>query len=388
MNIPILDVPFSKQDRAFLKEGLDEILDSGYLTQGDKTEAFEEAFADFTGANHAVACSNGTSAIELILRGLEIEDQSVIVPTNTFVATAFAVLHSGNRVIFADSDPGTLALDPDDVLDRIEDDTAAVITVHIGGYVDPNLDELRDVCEAHDLELVEDAAHAHGATLNGEHAGTLGRAGAFSFYPTKVLTTGEGGIVTTDDPELASGIRQIRNHGKDPDRGDAITRIGHNFRMSEFTALVGLQQVRTAGDKVAERRRIADHYDAALSDIPGVEPLEVPPGVDPSYYKYVVYLEGALDRDEVKTRMADAHGVSLTGEVYADLCHEAPVWKDRRLDGSSRNGEPAHIQDQDFPGAETIRDNHACLPVYPGLSKKELEHVTRSLQSTVGALRE
>src|ERR1039457_5595940 len=198
MKIPILRIPFYEEDRRFIEAGVEAILTSGELTMGRYTRQFEEQFADFVGSRFTVACSNGTAALELILRGLGIEGREIIVPTNTFMATPLAVMHSGNRVVFADSEPATLCLDIDDVERRVTDRTAGVILVHVGGIITPAVERLRKLCDEKRLYLIEDCAHAHGSSIDGTHAGALGVAGAFSFFPTKVMTTGEGGVVTTD----------------------------------------------------------------------------------------------------------------------------------------------------------------------------------------------
>jgi len=389
LNVPILRVPFSDDSTRFIHEGIDQILASGHLTQGGETAKWEEMFAAFTGAKHAIACSNGTAALELILRGLGIEGGSVIVPTNTFLATALAVMHAGNRVIFADSDPATLALDLADVERRLTDDVAAVILVHIGGIIPPYVDDLKKLCDDRGIVLIEDAAHAHGSTINGRHAGTLGVAGGFSFFPTKVLTTGEGGMVTTSDDDLADRIKKIRNQGKDPVLAYHISEVGLNYRVSEFTALIGVQQMMQAEAVIADRHRVAAHYDQSLADMPGISPLPLPDGVTSSYYKYVAYLDEDVDRASLKSAMREMYGVALTGEVYADLCHNEPLWgrfsycgKDRCNDPVACNRWPAcgcSQQQGGFPGAEYIRKHHVCLPVYPGLTDEELSHVTESL---------
>ena len=305
MNIPILRIPFSEQDIDFLQDGLSHIVSSGFLTMGQYTNQFEELFAEFTGTDIAISCSNGTSALELILRGLGIEGRSVIVPTNTFLATAFAVMHAGNRVIFADSDPETLCLDVADVTNRITDDTAAIILVHIGGIITPAVYELQRLCNERGIYLIEDCAHAHGCAIDGKQAGTLGIAGAFSFFPTKVLTTGEGGMVTTNNEELAQNIRRIRNHGKNPTLNNRMSQMGHNYRISEVTALLGVQQMHKANTIIEERRRIANWYDSKLKNITGLRPLTLTEKIFSSYYKYVAYLDEDIDRHQIKMMLKE-----------------------------------------------------------------------------------
>ncbi len=395
MQVPILKIPFDQEDRQFLHEGVEDIVESGFLTLGKWTRQFEETFAAFAGSRYCVAVSSGTAALEVILRALGVEGGSVIVPTNTFLATALAAIHARNRVIFADSDPDTLALDMADVERRIAPDTRAVILVHIGGIMSPVWKELKRLCDQRGLHLIEDCAHAHGCSIDGQHAGSLGVAGGFSFFPTKVLTTGEGGAIVTNDEGVYRRSSMIRNQGKDPELGNRISELGHNFRMSEFTSLVGVQQMRKAESVLEERRRIAQFYDRALVDVEGVRPVR--PFGPSGYYKYVAYLADGVDRNQVKSILKSDYQVSLTGEVYAELCHDEPLWDSFTYCGRVRAGVGpacAHPDGADcderqagFPKAEYISRRHICLPVYPGLSQDQLEHVVSSLAATLRRLR-
>jgi len=397
IQVPILRIPFDEQDRRFLGDGLMEIVSSGSLAMGKFTNQFEEMFSQFIGARYAVSCSSGTSALEIIIRALGIEGKSIIVPTNTFLATAFAVMNARNKVIFADSDPETLCLDVKDVERRIQEDTAAVLVVHIGGVITPAIYELQELCRSKNIYLIEDCAHAHGCKINGSSAGTLGIAGGFSFFPTKVLVTGEGGMITTNDEELAKRARMIRNHGKNPAQKNRMSELGYNYRITEMAALMGVQQMGKAEKLIADRRRCAAFYDRALQDIPGIRPLKLPENLFSTYYKYVAYLDEALDRNEVKTKLKEEFSVSLTGEVYADLCHTEPVWQRFTYCGASRNNGSAECKQwpgcgcdsamSSFPGSEYISKRHVCLPVYPGLADEELRHVTTSLRRVIEKVR-
>jgi perosamine synthetase len=374
LKIPILKIPYNTHDHEFINTGITQILDSGQQVMGDFTRQFEEGFGKFSNASYCLATSSGTASLELILRALDIHGRSVIVPTNTFMATAFAVVNTSNRVILADSDPRTLCLDPKDVMRRVESDTAAVIWVHIGGVMSPAIRDMREFCRKKGIFLIEDCAHAHGCRLGDESAGTIGIAGAFSFFPTKVFTTGEGGAVLTTDAALDKKIRVIRNHGKNPDQGNAITAWGDNFRMSEFTALLGVQQMKKADWILTERRRAAKVYDEAFGDDTLLKPVRLSPECFSTYYKYICHLDAGIDRDVFKTRLRERYGVSLTGEVYAKLCHEEPVWKNQS----------SHMP-KDFPGALNVSRHHVCLPLYPGLTHDELLFVVDSVK---GALKE
>src|SRR3989338_3582048 len=166
-NVPILRIPFSDDDKEFITSKINEVLDSGVLTMGKYTQEFEELFSRFIGSRYAVATSNCTVALEIIIRALGIEGRSIIVPTNTFMATAYAVMQSGNKVVFADCDPKTFALYPDDLKKRIDPDTAAVILVYIGGVITPEYYEIKRICEKNNLYLIEDCAHAFGCSIGG-----------------------------------------------------------------------------------------------------------------------------------------------------------------------------------------------------------------------------
>jgi dTDP-4-amino-4,6-dideoxygalactose transaminase len=387
--VPILRIPFSSEDKELIASSIAQVLSSGILTMGPRTAEFEEKFAAYVGAKYCVATSNGTSALEVILRALGIRAKSVVVPTNTFLATALAVIHSGNRVIFADADPETLCLDPEDLRRRIRDDTAAVIIVHVGGIITPALREIQHVCAEFGIPLIEDCAHAHGCDIDGSFAGTLGVAGAFSFFPTKVLVMGEGGAITTNDQELQRRARIICNQGKDPDLQNHISELGHNFRMSEISAVLGIQQLDRADALVRERRRIAARYDELLGASEWFKPVRVSKGVRSSYYKYVTYLPDGCNREKLKRLLKERYRVSLTGEVYADPCHAEPIWQRYTLCGAERASEsqrcvcwPACAVDMptsDFPGAARLSASHVCLPVYPGLTNDDVAWVVQAL---------
>lgn len=389
MKIPILRIPYTDQSLSEVKSGIAEVLASGQLVAGKYVRQFEERFGAFCGAKYAIATNSGTSALEIILRAIGVQDGSVIVPTNTFMATAFAAISAGARVIFADSTPEDLSLDPDDLERKIEPDTKAVLLVHIGGIISKNVDRIRQICAKRGLHLVEDGAHAHGSRWNGTAAGLLGVAGAFSFFPTKVITCGEGGMVTTNDEALYKEALILRNHGKNPEKAAAITGFGYNWRMSEFDAVVGVEQMKRVDQIVRERQNAARYYDQHLGGIPNLRPVVLPAGAESTYYKYVAYLDRSIDRNQLKKVLKDQYDVQLTGEVYATLCHEEPVWQTTCYCGRKRDGKSTRAccrtpyQKGSFPGAEKIAAHHVCLPLYPGLSESELRYVVESLEQAL-----
>lgn len=376
MKIPILRLPFTAEEIEFVKSGVAEVLESGYLTMGKKVAQFEAAFARFTGTRYAVATNSGTSSLEIVLRAIGIEGATVVVPSNTFMATATAVVHAGGKVIFCDCQRENLQMDPDDLRIKIRSDTKGVILVHIGGMISPRANEIRKICDENGLFLLEDAAHAHGSTINGRRAGTLGIAGSFSFYPTKVLTTAEGGMITTDDETIYKRSLVLRDHGKaDPDC-NIHTEFGYNWRFSELHAVLGLQQMMKADAILAERRNTARMYDERLSGISGIKKLEIPVNINPSYYKYIVFLEDRIDRERVKKELKGRHGVSLTGEVYSHPCHSQPVFKKYPMVMANKPNDT-------FPQTEYVAKQHVCLPLYLGLGEEEVDYVVSSLKKVV-----
>jgi dTDP-4-amino-4,6-dideoxygalactose transaminase len=226
---------FSLADIDFITTELRRLLESrNFLTLGQYGEQFERAFATYHGAPYAVSTNNGTAALEIILRALGVAGGEVIVPANTFAATAFAAIHSGARPVFADILPD-MTLDPADTLKRLTPRTRAVISVHIGGLISPATLELAELCRAHKIFLVEDAAHAHGSALDGKSAGTFGIAASFSFFSTKVMTTGEGGMILTADEDICRKARTLRDQGK-VNGANYHEIIGYNWRASSAMA--------------------------------------------------------------------------------------------------------------------------------------------------------
>src|SRR5690242_125479 len=254
MRVPAASIVFSEDDIREALSLIESSLRSGQLTLGKHGQAFEEAFAGRCGRKHAIAVNSGTSAIEIVLRALDVEGKEVIVPDNTFFATAAAVAHAGATPVLADTDRETLAISVDDVLARVTPATAGVVIVHIGGIVSPELPRLEAELKQRGLFLMCDAAHAHGATLDGRDASDWGVASTYSFYPTKVMTSGEGGMIVTDDDRIAEEARVYRDQGKAGFTSNFHTRLGANWRLSEPHAAIGLVQLKRLDEFIARRR--------------------------------------------------------------------------------------------------------------------------------------
>ncbi len=375
MRVPPARILFPAEDRAEVLRRIDGALTSGQLTLGPIGAELEAAFAARHGARHAVAVSSGTSALEIILRGLGVEGREVIVPANTFFATAAAAMHAGASVRFADCDPETMALDVDRVAELITPNTAAVVVVHIGGLITPAIVRLQELCAARGVHLVEDAAHAHGSGFGGTWAGTFGIAGSFSFYPTKVIAGGEGGMIITNDDTIAEEARVYRDQGKGSFLANFHTRLGHNWRMSEPHAAIVLSQLGRLDEFIARRQELARRYDAALVDL-GLRTVAVPADAHCNYYKYVVFLPEGIDRTVLKQLLRESYDVGLSGEVYDTPLHHQPVF--------------AHLAEEQgtvsLPGAEWLCARHVCLPLYPALDDVDADYVIESLAAALHQL--
>jgi dTDP-4-amino-4,6-dideoxygalactose transaminase len=322
-------------------------LRSGWLTMGPQTAAFEEAFARQLGARHAIAVANGTAALHLayLAAGIGPGDE-VIVPSYTFVATAAAVRFCGATPVFAESlgahDP---SIDPDDVAARITPRTRAVVAVHFAGYAAP-VDRLRALCDAHGLVLLEDAAHAPAATLDGRALGTFGLAGAFSLFSNKVLSVGEGGVVVTDDDAAAAQIRSVRSHAMTSGTLDRhlgrslsydVVGTGFNYRMDEPRAALALARLRKLDDEIAARRERTLVYRELLD---GIDGLSIPFGVegvaDSSCYVMAVMVDDPSRRDPLCIALRERHGIQTSilyppvhrFTAYADAGPRLPITED------------------------------------------------------------
>ena len=364
--IPAARLVISAEDRRQILARIDDALRTGALTLGHNGRAFETAFARVVDARFAVAVQSGTSALEIILRSLGVEGREVVVPTNTFFATPAAVIHAGGRPRFADVERATMGLSVETVAAAVFPETAAVVLVHIGGLVSPETTKIAAFCRDRDLFLVEDAAHAHASSLDGRMAGAFGTAAAFSFYPTKVITAGEGGMIVTDDEAIYRQALQYRDQGKEGFLTNFHVRLGYNWRLSELHAAVGRSQLDRLEEFVAERRRVADAYTRRLAGAYGIEPLRPPDGSRSNFYKFVALLDSGVDRLALKRTLKERFQVSLSGEIYETPCHRQPVFKPWAA------GE--------FPVAEDVCSRHICLPIYPGMTETEIDRVVYALE--------
>jgi dTDP-4-amino-4,6-dideoxygalactose transaminase len=336
------------------------VLERGTFVGGQYVSQFECEFAAYVGAEHCVGVSSGTSALELTLRALDIgHGDEVVVPVNTFIATAEAVLFAGGRPVFADISETSYNINPEEVLRRITARTKAIIAVDLYGQP-ADLDVLAQIAAANGLVLIEDACQAHGAIFRAQKVGSINRATCFSFYPAKNLGAyGEGGAVTTNDATLAHKVRLLRDHGSRTKYEHEV--LGHNHRLDALQAAILSVKLPYLDGWINERRRIAAHYDQLLADSPLIRPQELPARRH-SYHLYVVRV---AQRDAVRTKLA-ADGIS-TAVHYPIPLHLQPSMASL----GCRKG--------DFPYAEACASTILSIPIFPELRADEVEYVAERL---------
>lgn len=371
-SIPPAKPYFPVADIEEMKQHTEKILKSGRLTLGEYTKEFERKFSDYVHVQHSIAVNSGTSALEISLRAHNLKrEEEVIIPTNTFGATAAAIIFAGGKPVITDVAPSSLTLDSENVEKAITEKTRGVIAVHIGGLICPAIGDIRRLCEERGLFLIEDAAHAHGSKIDARYAGTLGSAGCFSFYPTKVITTGEGGMITTANDELAEAAVIMRDQGKESFNSNVIVKLGYNWRLPELAAALGILQLRQLDDFIAKRNEIAKLYDDAF-DAMQLERAVTPKNQVNNYYKYTCYLPKGINRIRFK-ELCKQDGVSYGGEVYWPPLHAQPAFQSF-LNKNSK-----------FKIADEWGSRMVNPPMFSNMTRQQAERV---IEVTKGALRE
>lgn len=361
---------FSDEDIAKIQEGIAEVLRGGRMILGPKARAVEETWAKRLGVAHCVAVSSCTAALEIAYRHVGVAGKEVIVPTNTFVATANAVIAAGGEPVFCDMNADDWCLDVDDALARVTPKTAAIVVVHIGGFVNPGVERLRRECRERGLALIEDCAHAHGAKMGDREAGALGDIGCFSFYPTKVLTSGTGGLLATNDAALADFARSSRHHGQGASL-EEIVLPGNDWLLDEIRAVVLAAQTARLDEFLARRRRLAARYDELLAGDAQIRPSRPAPGTQPAYYKYPITLPEGVDGGRVRERMLAEHNVE-GGAIYWPPAHLMPVFRKQLGTGPGM-----------LPTAEKLLPRQFCLPMHAALEPADADRSVDALREVL-----
>ena len=384
--IPLSSPSISEDD---ISEVLD-VLKSGQLSMGRKTEEFERSIAGFTGVKHAIAVNSGTSALHLILRSVGIGRKDVVITTSfSFIASSNCIIFDGGIPIFADIDPETLNLSPDSVrelIDRIEKgeyrlngyaiqrkDLKAILVVDVFGQP-ADWDEFEPLSRDENLILIEDSCEAIGAEYKGKKAGSFGVAGAFAFYPNKQITTGEGGMIVTNDGKIDELCRSMRNQGrKVKSEWLEHVRLGYNYRMDEMSAALGLSQLRRIDEILEKREMVARRYNEMLRDVDGVEtPFISPKTTRMSWFVYVVKLDENIDRDRVMDYMGNEEIESIQTRAYFPAIHLQKFYR-----------EEFGYSEGFLPITESISKRTLALPFYTDLKEEDQEKVVHKLRRAI-----
>lgn len=368
---------------------IDEVVDtmrSGWLTTGPKTIRFERAFADYLGVSYALAVNSATAALHLALDAIGLQpDDEVILPVYTFTATAEVVVYCKARPVFADVDPVTYNIDPLALEKLITPRTRAIMVVHIAGIA-AEMDAILSIARKHGLVVIEDAAHAFPAKYRGRMIGTIGDITAFSFYATKTLSTGEGGMLTTANAEYAERASMMRLHGISRDAWKRYTaegswyyevlQAGYKYNMTDIAAAIGLHQLARSEWLLQQRRAIARLYTEAFSQLPEVETPPDPAHVEHAWHLYLLRLRLerlTITRNEFMQALAEAN---IGASVHFIPLHLHPFYRSTY-----------HLAPEDFPTALYAYERTISLPIYPGMTDEDIQDVIAAVTQIIEAHR-
>lgn len=336
------------------------VLKSGMLRQGKQCQAFEQAFADKVGAKYAVACANGSASLHLSYMTFIEPGNEVLVPSFTFIATGSMVLAAGAKPVICDVDPQTFLIDLDDAANRITEKTVAISPVNLFGNV-CDIEAVQRFADKHHLKIVWDNAQCHGATYKGKDVGSFGDFASYSFYPSKNMFVGEGGMVLTNDHDVAKQLRSLREHGQTDKYYH--TMLGLNYRMTDVEAAIGQAQLKRLDKMVQIRRQYADYYNQAFSDLAGVQLQKVLPDVESAVHQYCFLIdenEVGVSRQQFINQMLQS-GIS-TGIHYPRGMHQQPLFIE-------------HCGQQSLPVSERLAQQIIAIPVHHALTQQQVEYI-------------
>ena len=347
----------------------------GLLSKGPKVKEFESKFAAYTGSKYAVSTNSCTTALEIVLRAIQITaSDEVIVPTQTFMATGSSVIITGGKVVFCESDENFL-LDFADLKKKVSDATKAVIIVHYAGLIHPEIDAIKQFLKERNIYLIEDCAHSSGASINSTFAGNIGDFGCHSFFSTKIMTTGEGGMITTNSDEFYHICSSLRSIGIDTYSGkEVFTHIGSNNRMAEIESILGLSQLNRLDEFVNHRIDIASIYKNELREFEENGSIwfqKFPDTIRHPYWKFVIFLNtDKYSRDTIKQQLAE-RGINAEAP-YQPLMHLQPVF--RRI---------SETKEGDLPKSEAMSNTHICLPIHVKITQSDARKISHELKQVL-----
>lgn len=346
------------------KNAVMKVLESGVIAEGTKVSEFEKAFAQYIGVNYSVALNSGTAALHLALLAHKIGDGDEVITTPfTFIATANSVLFTGAKPVFVDIEENTFNINPDNINEKITPKTKAIIPVHLFGHP-ADMKAICEIAEDHNLIIIEDACQAHGAKFDGKYVGSFGT-GAFSFYPTKNMTTGEGGIITTNNPHVYDRAKLLKSHGSRQKYMHEM--LGYNFRMTDLAASIGIEQLKKLDMFTRLRQKNADYLNSGLKDITGIVTPVTKKNCEHVYHQYTIRVSGkcAMDRDTL-VKVLNEKGIGA-GIYYPLPVHKQPVYKELNYTDS-------------LPIAEKMSKEVFSLPVHPAVSETDLDYIITTIR--------
>jgi dTDP-4-amino-4,6-dideoxygalactose transaminase len=359
---------FPKEDIDRLLVDIREALETGRLRNGKNLSEFERLFSEYIGVKNAVAFDSDGDALETALRFYGVEGREVVVCTNSFVSMPNSVVYAGGKVVFADIKAETLSMNPNSLRECITEKTVGVVVTHIAGFPNPDLKEIMEICDDRGLFLIEDATHAVGALYERKKVGTFGCAAVFAFTPTKVLTTGEGGMLVTNDAKLNEEARSFRFYGSGKGK-TSFVNVGRHMMLPEVSAILGIFQLKRAEEFIAKRNEIADIYNKELDKLDYVRTVKCAKNSRCSYYKYPLTLDAEVNKAKFTEELLKQHGVE-TGNVFYPPCHMQLAYDKVKAEGLSL----------DLSVSEEILARTITLPMHAGMSRKDAELVVEGVQ--------
>jgi perosamine synthetase len=368
-----------KEDHPFILKSWEEILNNGMFIQGKYVSQFEKEFAEYCNTKYAIATNSGATALEVAIRATGIENKKIIVPTQTFVASVSAIIRSNNIPVIVDIDPTTQCLNLEIIKNNLDKDVIGIMLVHMAGLITPDYYNIKKFCEEKNLLLFEDASHAVGASIDGIKAGNLGLAGCFSLFATKIITTGEGGIITTNNYDFSEKCRIIRNHGtvrnqipkgyEGVDYGVNCTYASSNYRMPEISAVIGISQIKRIDEFVEKRNLLANRYNEKIIN-PKILTPKIPKNIKMTWWQYiVVLLDDKINRPELCLKLLNSYNIP-NGNAYWPACHEQPAFQQ-------------YIKGLKYPIANHLLERHISLPMYVEMDIDQVDYISNILNKII-----
>jgi len=368
---------FPKEEIPIILDKIKLILENKeMLTMGSNVKKFERDFSNFIGTKYAIATNSCTTALETVLRAIDIKNGEVIVPTQTFIATGSSVINAGGKPIFADIDED-YNISFKSIQEKVNNKTKAIIIVHFGGLISKNILKIKKYCKEHNLILIEDCAHAHGASIKNVNAGNIGDFGCYSFYATKIMTSGEGGMIVSNNEEYYEACASYRNRGLDiHSEKEIYSNLGSNFRMAEITAILGLSQLKYINTFLEHRKKIANIYNANLKELENNDKIKIinsSRNTNHSYWRFTIQIKSPYDREQLYQKLLKKK-IKIVWP-YDPPLHLQPIFKKLY-----KNKEGM------LPNAEKLMKEHICLPMHLEINENDANQIVSIFIKTLNEM--